>query len=428
MVWSPFDRRPPARVVPAGFYDSPRLPAGVSYAFRSSPYQAYRPPYGLLTAHLWPDPPPPRGGLLDPFAGGDDIDAHAGHAPDAAIEPMPAHLRGITPGPEGGLIGMMIQEHWPEEAAAITQPTADAHARRGRQVDSLVRPASSREFSNAPLGQVPGGSPFVEAPMPEGKWAQQRLAQTDPVAQPDYTQVKYPQGPVAAPPPTQEKLQETRQLLEQYVKYFQGQGWDEPAEAFSRFLAGSGQKMDLSPSWLRRFDDVRTAERGVQEYFEEWLSGEQPSEDPQEWLDDDLKNLGDGQTLLKSSKWDKTFAANNPELAAVVGQSNLHGDGDFTFTRDGDRITFTGTVRHTLEDDFDWERNKITPVPNPDRDGWLPYILFRHNDAIELQDYARAKPFSIESVWAQRVTGTLLVRGDRRILESIHWSDLAAPR
>jgi hypothetical protein len=108
-------------------------PATPSYAFRSSPLDPFQPPFGLLTADLQLPPAPVSGGLLDPIENETFLRDEEHRSARAKAAPLPDSLRGIPPGPEGGLLGMAVAEFWPDAAAETLAGHASSQARKRRQ-------------------------------------------------------------------------------------------------------------------------------------------------------------------------------------------------------------------------------------------------------------------------------------------------------
>lgn len=142
---------------------------------------------------------------------------------------------------------------------------------------------------------------------------------------------------------------------------------------------------------------------------------------PRSWMTSGVSSRigADGSTWTSSFR--PSFLSEQNALA-TLGQTNLKGTGSFTFRREGDRIRFDGIVGMSVDDNYDWEEGEWGLVPRPDES--FPWIeQNRHDDAIKLQNHRNARPFRLFPQWWKNVRGTMIVRGKRLTLETIHWQD-----
>jgi hypothetical protein len=258
------------------------------------------------------------------------------------------------------------------------------------------------------------------------------------------------------PMPMLDDAQAKLEAIERAARHF---GMNNAADMFRHYLDRVGGTVSFKPEALRRYPVVQDAERGLQQHFMDWITEPkienrtvstkggpvvQSVQSPWERIGDDLVNMKDGQTITRSSYWDRKFQypqfqflgeifKDNPEpdtdLYAFAGAANLRGTGDFTFARHGDKIDFAGLVDHRfdepydLEKDFRWD-NQVFSVPN--LDGLRP-LLFGASEGVALQKGNRAKPFRMVSGWQQRVTGTLRVDPSGRLTleREPAWTDIS---
>jgi hypothetical protein len=334
--------------------------------------------------------------------------------PDAHLTARPAPLDVQRCFVDHGVIDQNRYFIGPDRAAYLrSHDSAEpGHAAMRRGFESTVGGFTPVSFDQA-LAEIDGatGAGIV---LEDGRDGIGYLADRRPV-QPD---VQLTDG-------AEQGIDQIEKRYQAYAEYGRRHGHDEAAAVMERFLSGSGQAMRLDPSWLRSVLSVREAEVQVRRYFEEWMTGDQPSKTASEQIVGNLVALPEGATLRGGSTWTRRFT---PSLLfewnalATVGQTNLTGTGNFNFRREGDRIHFEGVVAMLLDDTYDWQPGEWGLVPRPDE--LFPWIeQNRHDDAIKLQNYRSAKPFKIFSQWWKNVRGTMVVRDKQLTLETIHWQD-----
>jgi hypothetical protein len=116
-------------------------------------------------------------------------------------------------------------------------------------------------------------------------------------------------------------------------------------------------------------------------------------------------------------------------IVEVAGRAALRGNGDFTFTRHGDKIDFEGLVDHRFDEPYDFENdfrwdNMSFAAPDPNGPGPL---LFWPSEGVLLQDANRAQPFRMVSGWQQRVAGRLRVDPSGKLIldQEPVWTDIS---
>jgi hypothetical protein len=197
-----------------------------------------------------------------------------------------------------------------------------------------------------------------------------------------------------APAPPQEDAALKKRLDDITAKYramiaaATKDGYLVAADNLQRFLNGTGGKKTIDEGWLRGFGAVTSAERTNQERFEDGL---------EDFAGDTLRN---GTTTGFFDHWDRKLTASVlTELYYASGTSTISSRGHFTLSRNSDVTTIEGTVTHRWWDPYDWHAGLSALVPG--------FGTISDEDALLLQKHRGAKPFTMESVWTQTVTGTV---------------------
>jgi hypothetical protein len=216
--------------------------------------------------------------------------------------------------------------------------------------------------------------------------------------------------------------------IEEKVKAIERDAWalgmTNAANAFQRYLSRTGGTVYFRPQDLRRYPVVQDAERGVQKHFLDWILHPkverkvsvtrggpvvQTVVSPWERLGEELTNLADGQTIARSSYWDRKFRyppklllgldtfTDTPEadgeLFAFAGDAFLRGNGNLTFTRNGDDIDFEGFVHHKFDQPYDYEKGQTFYAPKTGGliEGFWPHAL-TGEEAFSLRSMAAQSP------------------------------------
>jgi hypothetical protein len=240
------------------------------------------------------------------------------------------------------------------------------------------------------------------------------------------------------------KLDETEDLLNQVEGNLRDYGRltaGESAKALRRYLDKTGGVVRFTPEYLRQFDAVKKPEARIQQHFVDWMTNPKVRKETvyvdglprtlsvtSKWerIGDELLNLRDGETIERSSYWTAPFdwstlpGMDELDLWGVAGGAQLRGDGNFRFTRRGDKIEFQGLVDHNYRDRYNFESGTEF------RTLQLSPPTFQGEDARQLALHGRAKEFGLQSQWAQLATGTLQIAPDGRIelVEPPRWVDV----
>lgn len=254
--------------------------------------------------------------------------------------------------------------------------------------------------------------------------------QNDPVAMRDQSEVR---RRVEDRKDLNKKLDETEDLLNQVEGNLRAYGAltaGESAKALRRYLDQNGGIAHYSPEYLRQFDAVTNPEARIQQHFIDWMTNPKvqretvyvdglprtmSSTSKWERIGDDLLNLRDGETIERSSYWTAPFdwstlpGMGELDLWGAAGGAQLRGDGNFGFTRRGDKIEFRRLINHNYNDRYDFEAGTEFPTLQVSR------RTFQGEDARQLALHGRAEEFGQQSQWSQRVSGTLQITPDGRL-------------
>ena len=159
------------------------------------------------------------------------------------------------------------------------------------------------------------------------------------------------------------------------------------ADLLQHFLDGTGTPMTLDGSWLRSNSAVTSAEERNKSRFNETI-------------DEKYETLNDGQSLTVKDYWDAMATASKfSELYYASGTFTVRTTAEITLTRKGNIITVMGTATITWHDDYDWHAGLSAYIPG--------FGEVNDADALFLQKYGKAKPFSMSSTWSNSVTGSI---------------------
>lgn len=189
----------------------------------------------------------------------------------------------------------------------------------------------------------------------------------------------------AEPPEVTARLNMLDKEFAKMITQARLKGWGVAADNLQHYFAGKGGTRTLKPSWLRRFDETKQAERTNQERFEKSLS-------------ELAAQLTDGETRAFNDYWDRLLKAEEGnELFYASGHSTITSTGSFSLTRSGDKVTISGTVQHHWHDPYDWHGGLFIPLPNG--------AAMTDNDLLLYQQYRGAATFHMEADWTQELTG-----------------------
>jgi hypothetical protein len=162
------------------------------------------------------------------------------------------------------------------------------------------------------------------------------------------------------------------------------------ADMLRHYLDRSGRTIHFMPRELRRYEEIKDAEKMVQDYFIDWMTK------PQSWTEltygedgtignrrvesefqriaPKLLALKDGDTLRDRSYWESRLRyppqavqgakwhdptgqsdISSVDLEGFAGKAKIRGDGDFSFTRRGNMIDFRGNVEQGFDEPYDFE-------------------------------------------------------------------------
>lgn len=184
-------------------------------------------------------------------------------------------------------------------------------------------------------------------------------------------------------------------------------GLDVAADNLEAFL-GDGKKPDFDPERLRNFKPVAEMEarnrKGIEGTW--FFNGMKADGDPQ---GKGLISLGDGEKGVFSLRAD-THTGKNKEPEPTIspheikerknfglafGRAIFGSDVTIEATRHGNEITFSGTVTHTLEDEYKFDREDAgSDLARP------------------LQVSGWARPYDNSHSWKQPIAGTIPLRED----------------
>ncbi len=187
--------------------------------------------------------------------------------------------------------------------------------------------------------------------------------------------------------PDAERLDEIEENYRSMIRSAREDGYNVAADNLEHFLAGSGAKRTLSVAWLRGFSAVTDAEERNQGRFESSL-------------EDLADGMTHGQSRTFDDYWDAQLTASVfEELYYASGTSTIRSTGHFTLERIEDIVNIHGTVEHRWHDPYDWHAGLGAFIPGhgnvSDEDGLL------------MQSCRGAKPFQMEALWTQRLSGSV---------------------
>ena len=187
--------------------------------------------------------------------------------------------------------------------------------------------------------------------------------------------------------PDSDRLDEIEQNYRSMITAARERGYPVAADNLEHFLAGSGSKRILEVDWLRGFSEVTNAEKTNQGRFES-----------------SLENLADGmahgERKTLNDYWDAMLTASVfTELYYASGTSTITSTGSFSLERIEDIVNISGTVEHKWHDPYDWHAGLGAFIPGhgnvSDEDGLL------------MQSCRGARPFEMEALWTQRLSGSV---------------------
>jgi len=190
--------------------------------------------------------------------------------------------------------------------------------------------------------------------------------------------------------PEAERLDEIEEKFRSMIRSARERDANVAADNLEYFLSGAGGTRTLSVSWLRGFSEITSAEIRNQGRFENSL----------ESMADEM-NPGDRRTL--EDYWDAQLTGGmTTELYYASGTSTIRSTGNFSLERTGDVVTIEGTVEHRWYDPYDWHGGLGAYIPG--------HGNVSDNDGLLLQSCRGAKPFQMEAVWSQELTGSVTVK------------------
>ena len=211
------------------------------------------------------------------------------------------------------------------------------------------------------------------------------------------------------------------------IRYADAVGYDLARDNLEYWFSKKGGTRRSPSEQMRSYAAIQKAERINRERFDQdWL---RPASKPHQALMEVLNNLEEGTSIIvkRESKRDAKVVLGEPRWDREVkgawlsdlfygsGNSELSSSGYFKLTRRGNTIYVEGVVEHRWNDTYDWHKGLVA---------WIPVLgTLKDADAKKLEDAGRAKGFKMESVWTQRVTGTVQIVNGQFTNVRMTWSE-----
>ena len=186
------------------------------------------------------------------------------------------------------------------------------------------------------------------------------------------------------------------------------------AEHLERFLKGEGGTKTITREEARQFPFAREAEATARHQFETESFLAKSGDNR---INSALKGLKEGdEPVFITDFWERVLGPagflrewryGDKNLARAFGKTNIKSNFKGHAVRQGNTIYVTGTVTHSWNDPYDFERFQ------PGAAG--PLLLER---------FGRAKRFKMEGSWDHRVEGTVEVRDGKLVNPQFEWKDI----
>lgn len=188
-------------------------------------------------------------------------------------------------------------------------------------------------------------------------------------------------------------------------------GYDTAADNLRRYRSGVGgirsysaQEMEAHPAYGDAIDRSRS------NFETKTFTGRTG----RSAFNDRLLGLQDGETIQMNDYWDGNIGLSQPSTYFAFGRSGLRSEGDFTATRNGDRLNIRGNVLSRMGTDKD----------KPELFDFNP-LQIGYREGRFLEDMDEAKPFAMDYQRTQDVEAELQYEpdGSLTLLESL-WGEL----
>lgn len=244
-------------------------------------------------------------------------------------------------------------------------------------------------------------------------WATRGQPGGEPGASVQPTDARGNQGDAAREPPdltpTLDRIEDT---YRGYARAFRRMGLPTAADNLEHYLAGSGEPRRLPREEIIKLKPLRDAEeKNIERFANATFRGRTEHNNEVR----KLARLQEGESYKFSDSWDRSVrfddflwnvAFGDRDFAFALGRATLTSEGDFNATRNGDAIIITGTVRHSVSDEYDFHP-------------WQPGA----DGALALQKHRGAKPFWFEGMWRQPVRAIVPVENGRLGRPVVTWSE-----
>ena len=227
------------------------------------------------------------------------------------------------------------------------------------------------------------------------------------------------------PPNPNQEVDDAEAEMQGYLQIFRTMGWDDAARMLDYYLKGpertrwtgenQSDEIRFSRDEARSFKPIAETEQRIEEHYErdtfQGITKRNP--EPKKLL-----TMKDGQTITFKDPMVSIFNDEGPirtyldpsvdrNAINAFGQSNIQTSGNFTATRQGNRIYIHGDVTFNWNDKFDFEEGK-------------PGAGAGHT----LERHGKAAPFQFGSAWRKQVQGSVEIKNGKLGDPKFTWRDL----
>jgi hypothetical protein len=212
------------------------------------------------------------------------------------------------------------------------------------------------------------------------------------------------------------QVDQTKRRYENYAGVGRVIGLAHAAKNLDRYLEGKGEKLEFTREEAREFRFIRAAEAENRARFEnQTFVGESGKAED---VNRKLRNLPEGEPQRIVDDWQHTFgnwdkrhrirAPGDVDAIVAFGETTVESRAAFDATRKGDIIQIVGTVTHSWNDTYDFEKGKSGA-----------------EGALLLEREGRAARFPIAAQWSQHVRGAVRIVGDKLVpIAQFQWTDI----
>lgn len=185
-------------------------------------------------------------------------------------------------------------------------------------------------------------------------------------------------------------LEKTERIRQQYVDMIGNASIIGPvaADNLQRFIDGTGGTKQMDVAWLRGFSDIEDAESRILGYTE-------GDKNLQKWV----VEVDDNESVTKTDYWDADIRSYSliSELSYASGSSDIRGDVSMDFSRVGDIVTVSGSVKINWSDGYNWNKGMSFYIPGSG--------TISDDDGIYLKACGGAKDFDMAADWTFLYSG-----------------------